>query len=238
MTPDEERLRRYLDWQRARDAERAQRRRRVLGYVAAPALCVVALGSAVWLAWPWIDPAPSVTTNTMPESRARAIESPPPAPESEAREANAPEPPTRPRPRGAPRVASQARVRAEPTPTARAIRDELIAVPAPGPSSEAPTESEVAAAVAPAPVAEPTSPASETPREVPQREGSEDLARETALAPLPPSDVVALPSQPKTVRERVNRWAKGEVQELRDGVKRELRGFRSGYEKVRDFFRR
>ncbi|HEY7520515.1 MAG TPA: hypothetical protein VIE36_19675 [Methylomirabilota bacterium] len=49
---------------------------------------------------------------------------------------------------------------------------------------------------------------------------------------------MALPSQPKTVRERVNRWAKGEVQELRDGVKRELRGFRSGYEKVRDFFRR
>jgi hypothetical protein len=41
-----------------------------------------------------------------------------------------------------------------------------------------------------------------------------------------------------TVRERVTSWAKGEVQEFRDGVTREIREFRSGYEKVRDFFRR
>ena len=51
----------------------------------------------------------------------------------------------------------------------------------------------------------------------------------------PPSGAAVAPP---TVRERVTHWAKGEVQEFRDGVKREVRAFRSGYEKVRDFFRR
>jgi hypothetical protein len=36
----------------------------------------------------------------------------------------------------------------------------------------------------------------------------------------------------------VTTWAKGEVQEFRDGVKREVTQFRSGYERVRDFFKR
>ena len=43
---------------------------------------------------------------------------------------------------------------------------------------------------------------------------------------------------PPTVRERATIWAKGEVDEFRDGVKREVRAFRSGYEKVRGLFRR
>ena len=43
---------------------------------------------------------------------------------------------------------------------------------------------------------------------------------------------------PPTARERVTNWAKGEVDEFRDGVKREIREFRSGYEKVRNLFRR
>ena len=103
--------------------------------------------------------------------------------------------------------------------------------------------------MAPAPAPPPVSPSPEPPRESPP----EPLAA--------PSDVVAAPSQPDdavetqaepnrptagsavavgtpTVRERVTRWAKGEVQEFRDGVKRELRGFRLRYEKARDFFGR
>ena len=43
---------------------------------------------------------------------------------------------------------------------------------------------------------------------------------------------------PPTVRERATIWAKGEVDEFCDGVKREVRAFRSGYEKVRGLFRR
>jgi len=43
---------------------------------------------------------------------------------------------------------------------------------------------------------------------------------------------------PPTVRERVTSWAKGEVQEFRDGVKHEINEFHSGYEKIRGFFKR
>jgi hypothetical protein len=43
---------------------------------------------------------------------------------------------------------------------------------------------------------------------------------------------------PPTVRERVTSWAKGEVQEFRDGVKREINEFHSRYEKIRGFFKR
>ncbi|HXU90105.1 MAG TPA: hypothetical protein VFQ62_14730 [Methylomirabilota bacterium] len=43
---------------------------------------------------------------------------------------------------------------------------------------------------------------------------------------------------PPTTRERVASWLKGEVDEFRDGVKREIGNFRSGYDKVRGVFRR
>jgi hypothetical protein len=66
-------------------------------------------------------------------------------------------------------------------------------------------------------------------------------------APAPPVDVAPPPppapdpevaAAPPTARERLTRWLKGEVQEFRDGVTREVGNFRSGYEKVRGFFKR
>jgi hypothetical protein len=65
-----------------------------------------------------------------------------------------------------------------------------------------------------------------------------DDVQQAQTEPSPPPSGGAVAVAPPTVRERVTRWAKGEVREFRDGVKREVRGFRSGYEKVRDFFRR
>jgi hypothetical protein len=43
---------------------------------------------------------------------------------------------------------------------------------------------------------------------------------------------------PPTTRERLTGWLKGEADEFRDGVKREIGNFRSGYEKVRGLFKR
>jgi hypothetical protein len=40
------------------------------------------------------------------------------------------------------------------------------------------------------------------------------------------------------LRDRVGRWLRGEAEEFRDGVKREIGEFRSGVEKVRRIFRR
>jgi len=59
--------------------------------------------------------------------------------------------------------------------------------------------------------------------------------RDQTSAATPPSGGAVAPP---TVRERVTTWAKGEADEFRDGVRREIREFRSNYEKVRDFFRR
>lgn len=66
----------------------------------------------------------------------------------------------------------------------------------------------------------------------------------SSVPPMPAPTEVAAPSggavavAPPTVRERVTSWAKGEVEEFRDGVKREVDEFRSEYEKIRGFFKR
>lgn len=266
MTPDEERLQRYLEWRRAGDRDRSERRRRAIGYVVVPALCVIAVGLAAWLGRPSTDRSPVVSAVAPAIPRESAPSSPAPATESgtspAAEQPAVSAPRARPRPRTAPPVASRPRVR--PAPSARPVQDTAPAAPSDGVIGE----SDVAAAVAPAPV----SPPSETPREAPSERRHEAVFEQPREAPsqaeaLPaptpaPSDVVALPAPdradavqnpvapttppsggavavaPSTVRQRVTSWAKGEVQEFRDGVKREIRDVRSGYEKVRDFFRR
>jgi hypothetical protein len=129
----------------------------------------------------------------------------------------------------------------------------VIASPAtPAPNEQAAGESAVAAAVTPAPVSpSPIAPA-DVPNE-PQREAVVEPQQTPAVVAAPPRiDAVPAPATtpepppsgnavavaPPTVRERVGTWAKGEVDEFRDGVKREIREFSSGYEKVRGFFRR
>jgi hypothetical protein len=100
-----------------------------------------------------------------------------------------------------------------------------------------PTEAPVRIEAAPAPtvpapsdvVAPPATAREDTVREAP-------LTPPQASTPAPAGGAGAV--SPPTVRERVSRWAKGEVQEFRDGVKREADNFRSGYEKVRNLFRR
>jgi hypothetical protein len=273
-TSDEERFRRYLDWKRATERERAERRRRAVAYVAVPAVCVLAIGLAAWLERPSRNRShgvSAVTVGSQSETTAKLAEpeatappvpnSPPPASDERVAPQWQPEEPASPvraQPRRPPTVAARPRVRPVP-PRRPASEPSLAATPAPpAPTHEAAGPSDVAAAVAPAPLSPPATASPAAPADVP------------APAPEPasaPRDVVALPTPPPetptqtpavqdqtsaatppsggavavappTVRKRVTTWAKGEVDEFRDGVRREIREFRSGYEKVRDFFRR
>lgn len=99
-------------------------------------------------------------------------------------------------------------------------------------AAEAPRE-------APSAIETPSVPAAPAPTEVaaPLPSAGEDVAP----GPPPPTTAPsggAVAVAPPATRERVTNWLKGEVQEFRDGVKREVNHFRSGYEKVRDFFKR
>jgi hypothetical protein len=58
------------------------------------------------------------------------------------------------------------------------------------------------------------------------------VAAATAAPPSPAPDAGA-PASPPRARDRVVGWFKGEVQEFRDGVNREVGNFRTGYERVR-----
>jgi hypothetical protein len=172
-----------------------------------------------------------------------------------------PERPARPLTRNDPAVASQPPLHL--APSIRPVPDTPVATPPP-PVDEGPAESDVAAAVAPAASERPREPLSEAPREVPPRAEPRPApahAPAVAAAPAPaaqravkdspvqdvapnPPAAVTAPSgaaaaaPPPTVRERVTGWARSEAQDFRDGVKREIAEFRSGYDKVRDFFRR
>jgi hypothetical protein len=300
-TSDEERCRRYLDWKRATERERADRRRRAVAYVAAPAVCVLAIGLAAWLERPSRDRShgvSAVTVGSQSETTAKLLEpeatappvpnSPPPASDemvAPPRQAEEPASPVRAQPRRPPTVAARPRVR--PVPPRRPVSEpSLAATPAPpAPTHEAAGQSDVAAAVAPAPLSAPAPASRAAPAGVPAearretvvnepRQAPAEAAAPTRTEPVPvpaperaptPRDVVTPPTPPPetpmqtpavrdqtsaatppsggavappTVRERVTTWAKGEADEFRDGVRREIREFRSSYEKVRDFFRR
>jgi hypothetical protein len=86
---------------------------------------------------------------------------------------------------------------------------------------------DVAAAIAPAP---PPIPAPDEPATPP--ESATTAPSESPSPSEPPAPA------PVKVSQRIARFVDGEVQEFRDGVKREVAEFRSGYAKVRDFFRR
>jgi hypothetical protein len=214
MTPDEERLQRYLEWRRAGDRERAGRRRRAIGYVAVPALCVIAVGLASWLGRPSSERsasvnavAPAIPRETTPSpsgpesiTRERATSSAPPSSHTQVPERPTVElskPPTRPRPHTAPPVASPPRAR--PAPSSRPAPDAPVAGPAARPDAVV-GESDVAAAVAPAPAPAPVNPAPEARQATPseeRREAVSEAPREApseALPPPAPRDVVALPA--------------------------------------------
>lgn len=271
MSFDDDRLQRYLEWKRACERERAERRRRAIGYVAVPAIFVLVVGLAAWLGQPAGDQSAAVNAVTTANPADTATSAPAP---TSAATADAPEPPVvqparpaPPEPRAAPAIASPPRVR--PAPTRPAVPDAL-ATSQPAPPDEPAGDSDVAAATAPAPVSPPPIAASEVsseprPPDVPRepREAVTETPREALVPASAPRDVIALPAPshetrveeprlpdlpppsggaasmgPPTARERVASWAKGEVQEFRDGVKREMREFRSGYEKIRGLFRR
>jgi hypothetical protein len=250
MTPDEERLQRYLEWKRAGDRKRAERRRRAIGYVVAPALCVFAVGVAAWLGWPSHDRSPAVSAVAPAIPRESAPRSPAPASETGTQVPEQPavgltEQPARPRPRTAPPVAARPRV--GPGPSSRPVPDATVAAPAAPPDGDV-GESDVAAAVAPTPA--PVSPPEGLPApapppsdvvSLPAPDPADAVQNPPVQDPTPPARAPsgsAVAVAPPTVRDRVASWAKGEVQEFRNGVKREIGEFRSGYETVRDVFRR
>ena len=227
MTHDEERLERYLEWRRAEERDRAARRRRVIGSVVVPALCGFAVGLAGWM----------VLTSGGPSTTA-AVTEPAPVVELPERLTPAlprPEPPARTRTRSRPRsngTAPRAPIAAQPPAPAERDSDspDLSASVA---TAEPPRET-------PSPAIEtPSTPAAPPPAEVaaPPAQAREDVASD----PPPPAtarSAAAVAVAPPTVRERVSDWAQGEVQEFRQGLKREVNEFRAGYEKVRGFFKR
>jgi hypothetical protein len=217
MTHDEERIERYLEWRRAEQRDRAARRRRLIAYAAASALCVIAVGLAVWIGRTSSQPATTATVTAPPP-----LLTPPPVVELPDRPA-----PALPRPE----PSARARARSRPTPS----NDTLPRPPVAPHDADSP---DLSASVAPLPASPSMSAPSEVTHETPA-----EAPREAPSAIEPPS-VPSAPSggavavAPPTARERVTNWAKGEVQEFRDGVKREVNEFRSGYEKVRGFFKR
>lgn len=250
MTPDEQRLARYLEWRRGGERERWARRRRLLGFVAAPALCVLAVALAMWLARPGERTDTTAAVTVPPPAR------PTPPPEPAAPPARESAPATMPERRPGAPSSRQLRKRAASTPgrSATARRQPEPVIPAPVQRNDGP---DVSAAVAPAP---PVPSVSAPPREVvasPRPPAEPPVAPAPSMAP-PPADVAEAPAAaedvatappsptsrdavavaPPTTRERVASWLKGEVDEFRDGVKREIGNFRSGYDKVRGVFRR
>jgi hypothetical protein len=210
MTPDEERLERYLEWKRATDRDRAAQRRRAFGYVAVPALCLVVIGLAVWLGRPIGERSPHVNAVTVPppDTSTRPSEMPTAPPSPADATAQAPEtsvavrvePPTRPQPRAAARRASRPQARSVPR---HVVPDAAVTRSANAPASE----SDVAAGVASAPasphVLAPREPPSELAREAPAPPPetpalvAAPLPIDRVPAPAPaPRDVVALPSPP------------------------------------------
>lgn len=211
MTHDEERLERYLEWRRAEQRDRAARRRRLVGYAAAPALCVIAVGIAAWFGRTSSQPATTATV-TAP----RPPLAPPPIVELPNRPA-----PVLPRPDAPARMQGRSR----PAPSNGTRPRPPITAPPPAPAERDADSPDLSASVAPLP-ASPS--AIETPS--------------VPAGPPPPTTTApaggAVAVAPPTVRERVADWANGEVEEFRAGVKREVKELRSGYEKVRDFFKR
>jgi hypothetical protein len=249
MADDQERLERYLEWQRARDAETA--RRRHLGL----AVLAIAVGAAAAGLGPWLlggrlpersrRTSEPITMNAPPPEMPSSVGSqrPPPAtarPPAITRPVEpAPQRPVSrartspPRERRATRPSPPPRPAASHTPDASAAIAEPPAPPfvmqEPSPPDPAP------ATAAPEPPAPPF---------VMQEPSPPDEAPATA-APEPPTavhagetPVGAATGRPTPLRDRVGRWLRGEAEEFREGVKREIDEFRSGVRKVRRIFRR
>jgi hypothetical protein len=225
MADDQERLERYLEWQRARDAETARRRHLGLA-VLAIAVGAAAAGLGPWLLGGWLPErsrrtSEPITMNAPPPEMPSSVGSqrPPPA---TAR------PPAITRPVEPAPQRPVSRARTSPPRERRATR------PSPPPRPAASHTPDASAAIAEPPA----------PPFVMQEPSPPDEAPATA-APEPPTavhagetPVGAATGRPTPLRDRVGRWLRGEAEEFREGVKREIDEFRSGVRKVRRIFRR
>ena len=204
MTDDRERLDRYLEWRRAEGRGRSARRRRRLRLGAGAAgIGVVAVAGVAWLRGDALTRSPAPPVAQQTAPAVGAPAARPPSP--------APSPLAR-RPATVP-------------PHVRPIEPERPESPAAGITPVEP------ASAMPEPIV--TAP---TPRATPQPLVAAPPAPDTAVDPAPPTaptesaGAVAPAARP---RRRVVRWLDGEVQEFRDGVKREIGDFRAGYDVLR-----
>jgi hypothetical protein len=244
MSDDRERLEHYLEWQRAWDRARAARRRRWRRGAAA-ALAVVGASGGAWLAG-LPRTGGGVATDTRPpgpdvdgaaaagsEGSVAARRAPSPVGDVAARRparGTLGDPASR---RARPPV--EARVTPMPAPSPP---------PTPAPSAEGEQDSAVAAAIATAPhpvspteapAAEPAPAEAAPPIQAPPAEPVTPTSPAEALPPLPTSATGPVPpavTSPR-VSDRVTGWLRGELQELRDGVTREIDDARVGYRTMR-----
>jgi nicotinate-nucleotide--dimethylbenzimidazole phosphoribosyltransferase len=205
-----------------------------------------------------IPPGPSADVAPRPEAsnsdRAPVIEerSGVPIPETPRIEPRAPGRASRAPQRSVPRVsersASTGSQRSPPRvpPGSDTSTEVTRALPSPPPADEPAGTPDVVAAVAPSPAPAPGVAPSETaiatsesPAPAPPREALAPPPREAAVPDQAPPSVPSHPEPittvkaPPTLPDRVASWLKGEVQEFRDGVKREIGEFSSGFDKVR-----
>jgi hypothetical protein len=236
MSDDRARLEHYLEWQRAWDRARAARRRRWRRGAAA-ALAVVGASGGAWLAG-----LPRTGGGVATDTR-------PPGPDVDGGAAAGSE-----RSVAARRAPSPAGDVATPRP-ARTLHDpasrparppveaRVMPIPAPsppatpGPTAEAEQNSAVAAAIATAP--HPVSPTEAPAAEPAPAQAATEPVTPTSPAetspPLPTSAIGAVPpavTSPR-VSDRAKGWLRGELQEFRDGVKREIDDARVGYRTMR-----
>jgi len=223
MADDQERLERYLEWQRAKHVQSARRRR--LG-LAVLAISVGAAAAGFGLLGGWLPERSRRTSEPttmhappreMPSSVGSQI--PPPA---NARPPAIPRP-VEPAPR---RPVSRARASApRETPATRPSPP-----PRPAPSHTPDASAAIAEPPAPPVVTEEPSPPDRVPTTSAPEPPTAARAGETAVG--------AATGRRTPLRDRVGRWLRGEAEAFRDGVKREIDEFRSGVEKVRRILRR
>jgi hypothetical protein len=233
MSDDRERLERYLDWQRAHGKDRAGRRRRWITRAAVAVLVGVGgAGLAAWLAGHSTHavnsvatrPAPAVPVRIAPLPESSPGEPPPIAPAE-------PPAPARPAPRGG-RDAPRRSAPLSPPPDSRAPQRTRPAAEAPTlavPELSSPPAAVRAEAVESPDVAAGVAPTPEPPVPVTSMEPPIDIREPQVGTPAPAAAATAPPRVPESVAG----WVEGEVQEFRDGIKREIGDFRAGYEVVR-----
>jgi hypothetical protein len=249
MADDQERLERYLEWQRAKNAQSARRRRLGLAVLA------ISVGAAAAGLGPWLlggrlpersrRTSEPITMNAPPREMPSSVGSqrPPPAnarpPAITQPVEPAPQRPVSGARTSPPRETRATRPSLPPRPAASHTPDASAAIaepPAPPFVTQEPsTPDQAPATAAPEPL---------TPPFATQEPSTLDQAPTTSAPEAPTAvragetPVGAATGRPTPLRDRVGRWLRGEAEEFREGVKREIDEFRSGVRKVRRIFRR